>query len=209
MIASLIAVVLVAQYTPGSKPHTYTAGTVLHPGGVPPQSSAGSVILPMGGYGQPRQHTPGRAGAPHPAHERSAIVPVFFGAYYGEPEPPPPPQASPESPIVIINQAYRPEVLNPVLHDYSNTPLLEAPPLDVRQSEPPRAIIERPDPSPTIYLIALNDGTIFAALGYWLEGDTLNYITRDANRNRVSLDRVDREFSVKLNADRNLEFKLQ
>ena len=214
MYASLIAVLLIAQYTPRSKPHSYTAGTVLHPGGVPPQTPAGAAVQPMGGYGQPRQQSGGgrghgvaRSGAPHPAHERSAIVPVYFGTYFSEPEQPPPPPAEP--PVVIINQAYRPEVLNPVLHDYSNVPLLEAAPLEQRQAEPPRAFSQRPDPSPTIYLIALNDGTIVAALGYWMEGDTLAYITRDANRNRISIDRVDREFSVKLNAGRNLEFKLE
>ena len=211
MNVSWIAVPLVfaltafAQYTPGSKPHSYSAGTVLHPGGVPP---AGSALLPMGGYGQPHRST----GAPHPPHARSAIVPVYFSGfgepYYQTPAEQPPP-LPPEPPVVIINQAYRPEVLNPVLNDYSNVPLLESAPLEQRQSEPPPAVVQRSDQSPTIYLIALNDGTLVAALGFWMEGDTLNYITRDGNRNRISIDRVDREFSIKLNADRKLEFKLQ
>ena len=213
----IFAVSASAQYTPGSKPHSYTAGNVLYPGGVPPQTPAGSPLAPMGGYGQP--HSPGGGGrgqshlnAPHQPHAKGVIVPVFFDGwgspYYAEraAEQQAPP---PEPPVVIVNQAYRPEALNPALHDYSNAPLLESPPLEQRQSAPPTAAIQRADPSPTIYLIALNDNTIVAALGFWMDGDTLNYITRDGNRNRISIDRVDRPFSTKLNADRGLEFKLE
>lgn len=195
----------------------YTPGTALHPGGTPTPLPAGAPIEAMGGYGQrPSSSGSGRGQAlrartPHPPHERLAIIPVYFGGggYFGDGyafDPQPAPPQPHEPPIVIINQAYRPEVLNPVVRDYSDVPLPPALPLEQRQAPAP---VPQPDPSPTIYLIALNDGSIVAALGYWMEGDTLNYITRDANRNRISIDRVDREFSVKLNADRKLEFKLQ
>jgi len=206
-----------AQYTPGSKPHSYTVGNVLYPGGVPPQPPAGAPLAPMGGYGQPHSSGGGGRGgrshfnAPHPPHDRSVVVPVFIGGWGGAFNEPPveQPQPPPEPPVVIINRDYRPELLNPALYDYSNVPLLESPPLEQRQSAPPRAVIQQADQSPTIYLIALNDGTIVAALGFWMDGDTLNYVTRDGNRNRVSIDRVDRPFSVKLNTDRGLEFKLE
>jgi hypothetical protein len=215
---AVIPLAAFAQYTPGSAPRTYTQGNVLHPGGVPPQPPANAPIMAMGGYGQNHSssgHGQGvRANAPHPPHNRSVIVPLYFGGGYGfgysepyannEQAPAPPP----EPPIVIINQDYRPQLLNPVVHDYSNADLIESPPLEQRQSTPPPAQIQQPDPSPTIYLIALTDGSIVAALGYWMEGDTLNYITREANRNRVSIDRVDRPFSIRLNADRGLELKL-
>jgi hypothetical protein len=219
--AMTVPVAAFAQYTPGSAPRTYTQGNVLHPGGVPPQSPAGAPILAMGGYGQ-RSSSGGRgqghrSNAPHPPHDRSVIVPFYFvggyGAGYSEPLPEQQPNQQQEPPVLVINQDYKREMLNPVVHDYSNVPLLESPSLDQRQSTPPPARIQQeappPDPSPTIYLIAMNDGSIVAALGFWMEGDTLNYITREGNRNRVTIDRVDRPFSVKLNADRNLEFKLQ
>ncbi len=38
--------------------------------------------------------------------------------------------------------------------------------------------------------------------------DTLNYITQQGVRNRVSLDLVDREFSTQLNKERNIDFAL-
>lgn len=233
-LLTLFTGLALAQYTPGSKPHSYTAGNVLYPGGVPPTPPAGSPILPMGGYGQVAHSGHGAGGghgsyrgsgqaAHHPAHAPGVIVPVYLGGGYGEPyadpqqqgaAPPPPPD---EPDIVIVNQDYRPEVLNPVVHDYTNAEIPESPSIEQRQSTPPPAMIQggaplpqqQQDPSPTIYLIAMTDGNIVAALGYWMEGDTLNYITRDGNRNRVSISRVDRTFSAKLNADRNVEFKLE
>jgi hypothetical protein len=94
--------------------------------------------------------------------------------------------------MVIVNPNYRPDSVNPQLRDYSNTPLL-APP---------------PDSQATIYLIAMKDHTIFPAVGYWVEGDTLNYVTSEGVRNKVSLALVDRDFSTQLNNERNVEFKL-
>ena len=109
---------------------------------------------------------------------------------------------------MTINPGYQPEVSHPAFYDYSNAPIPPSPSLEERQSTPPPAIIQQDDPSPTIYLIAMKDGSIAAALGYWMEDDTLNYTTRDGNRNRVSIERVDLDFSAKLNADRQVEFKL-
>jgi hypothetical protein len=170
---------------------------------------------------------PGRILAPppvqaaHPRHARTVIVPypVFYGGYSGYVAPPPaygyygedaPPQgyAQPapgyyqsgngdpnQSPVVIINQNYRPDTANPVLHDYSNTTL-----------PPPTSVIQ--DAPPTIYLIAMTDHTIFPAVAYWVEGDTLNYITTEGSKNRASLSLVDREFSRQLNDERHVEFHL-
>jgi hypothetical protein len=219
-----------AQYTAGSAPHSYTAGNVLNPGGVPPATPAGTPIAAMGGYGQQGSHSSGHASGTrasngnrgnlrHPSHEAGVVIPVYLGGgYYGDPPPQQPQQQQgaafegQDPSVVIVNQDYRPEYLNPVVHDYTNASIPESPSLEQRLSTPPPARIQQmqmPDPSPTIYLIAMKDGNIVAALGYWMEGDTLNYITRDANRNRVSIDRVDREFSARLNADRNVDFKLE
>lgn len=101
-----------------------------------------------------------------------------------------------QAPVVIMNQNFQPETANGVMHDYSNANL------------PPPGPSPRPDDQPTIYLIAMTDHTILAAIAYWVDGDTLDYITQDGNQNRVSLALVDREFSRKLNSDRNVDFKL-
>ena len=59
-----------------------------------------------------------------------------------------------------------------------------------------------------MFLIALKDHTIFPAIAYWVEGDTLNYITVQGAKNSVSLDLVDRDFSKQINKERKVEFGL-
>ncbi|HLH41326.1 MAG TPA: hypothetical protein VKX39_19420 [Bryobacteraceae bacterium] len=173
-----------------------------------------------------RSPRPGRFLAPppvsHPVHGPAVVVPypVFYGLpYYCDPaycnpgaggdraSGPAPANsyddgsgygAPGQTPVVIMNQSFQPPVANPVMHDYSNTPLPPAPP----DPNAPR------DDEPTIYLIAMADHSIVAAIAYWVDGDTLDYITQDGDQNRVSLALVDREFSRKLNTDRGLEFRL-
>ena len=58
------------------------------------------------------------------------------------------------------------------------------------------------------YLIALKDHTIYSVVAYWVDGETLNYVTREGSLNRASLDLVDRDFSKQLNDERHVDFKL-
>ena len=57
-------------------------------------------------------------------------------------------------------------------------------------------------------LLAFKDHTIYAALAYWVEGNTLHYVTGQNAHNQVSLDLVDYELSNSLNRERNVDFKL-
>jgi VWFA-related protein len=61
---------------------------------------------------------------------------------------------------------------------------------------------------PPIYLIALKDKTIDAATSYWVEGLVLNYITLQGAHVIVRLDLVDGSFSIELNHQRGLEFRI-
>jgi hypothetical protein len=202
------------------------AGAV--PGGGPSLGGAGFGRYIYPGTGAPAAVRTGPRGggfvAPPPqshpqGHGRSVIVPypVFYGAsYYPYDAPPPvdltalPPDYGqyPQSPVVIINQNFKPDVANPVLRDYSNVPLPEpvAPP-PPQAYERPR-IVNNDDSTPTIYLVAMKDKSIFASVAYWVDGETLNYVTREGSINHVSLDLVDREFSKQLNDERGVEFKL-
>ncbi len=154
--------------------------------------------------------------APHPRHGRTVVVPypVFYGGYYGfdaapqayaQPNPGDPAYAdsAPQSPVVIINQNYRPDTINPVIRDYSSASLPEP---TLRKYEDQSFVVV--DAEPTIYLIAMRDHTIFPALAYWVEGDTLNYITTEGSHNRATLGLVDRDFSKQLNDERHVQFKL-
>ena len=75
---------------------------------------------------------------------------------------------------------------------------------------PESAVTQRTAASdqPTIYLIALRDHTIVQALGYWMEGSTLHYVSDEHTLNQLSIDLVDRDLSQRLNDERNVDFRL-
>jgi hypothetical protein len=102
---------------------------------------------------------------------------------------------------VIVNPNYIPETANPVLRDYTDTPVPDGAPQQDSQTGAAN--------SPSVFfLIALKDHTIYPALAYWVENNTLNYITTQGVRNSVPLDQVDRDFSAQLNKERNIDFAL-
>ena len=81
----------------------------------------------------------------------------------------------------------------------------------IRVYEPqPRTQVEAAEPAEAnqTYLIAFKDHTIYAALAYWVEGNTLHYVTNQNTHNQVSLDLVDRELSSRLNRERSVDFRL-
>jgi len=203
------------------RPNPTGFGSVLYPGtGGPPPPSAhggnGSVLYP--GTGGPpgnnlltgRRYTGVPPQTAHPSHQRNVIVPVpvyYGGYYYSDPsggyaqQQPAPAYDDPsmyaapsQAPVVVINQAVP----------------REPPPFQLYHAPGPgdQATNVQPDAPPTIYLIAMTDHTILPAIAYWVDADTLSYITPEGDQNRVSLALVDREFSKKLNDDRHIEFKL-
>jgi hypothetical protein len=152
---------------------------------------------------------------PHRSHGLAVAVPypVFYGGNYYDYDAPSAPMAGysqyqgagydqmTQPPVVIINQYFRPDTANPVLRDYSNAPL-PAP-----QQAPDDQAASTAEQQ-VMFLIALKDHTIFPAIAYWVESDTLNYITVQGAKNSVSLDLVDRDFSKQINKERKVEFGL-
>lgn len=140
--------------------------------------------------------------------------PVYVGGYpdYGNGYAYPPdqsgaPPAYPpqQTPQVIINQNFIPEHATPVMREYGedssgNIQVYEAP-----GREPVETSTEE---SPNYYLIAFKDHSIYSAFAYWVEGDTLHYVTPQRVHNQASLSLVDRELTDKLNRDRNMQVKL-
>jgi len=180
-------------------------------------------------------NSPGMIASPPPvAHRPHGIggvavpvpYPVFYGGNYYDYDAPAAPMApisqsgyqgynngynsgydqAAQPPVVIINQYFRPDAANPVLHDYSSVPLSE--PGAQFQTPPNDDQASRPADQQVMFLIAMNDHTIYPAIAYWVEGDTLSYITVQGVKNSVSLDLVDREFSKQINKERKVEFGL-
>ena len=138
-------------------------------------------------------------------------VPVVVGGYYPEPVPQQvpnviviAPQQQPAPPVVINqNFAPQPEVRpsGPTPSDNSGVGVYQAPSPSSAEGEP----ISQ---EPTIYLIAYKDSSIHAAIAYWVEGDTLHYVTPQGRPNQASLALIDREYSRQLNRGRSADFHL-
>lgn len=58
------------------------------------------------------------------------------------------------------------------------------------------------------YLIAFKDHTIYSAVAYYTDGDTLHYFTAGNVHNQASLALVDRPLTEQLNRDRNVSVHL-
>jgi hypothetical protein len=132
-----------------------------------------------------------------------------FPTYYGEPSEPqvtPYPQQQMAPPPVVINQYFTSETARPVVREYARE-YTDDGAGGIRVYAPPASAPAPADENPT-YLIAFKDHTIYAALAYWVEGDTLHYVTNQNTHNQVSLDLVDRELSERLNRERTIDFKI-
>jgi hypothetical protein len=127
-------------------------------------------------------------------------------------------QGGPGLPSVVINQNFVPPQANPQVREYSGDQpqqpqeqsglkLYQAPPshpyADAASSQRTSA-----NDRPTVYLIALRDHTVVQALGFWIQGSTLHYVSVEQTINQLSIDLVDRDLSQRLNDERGLEFRL-
>jgi len=64
-------------------------------------------------------------------------------------------------------------------------------------------------PEPEHYLIAFKDHTIYAAVAFYMDGDTLHYFTSGNQHNQVSLSLIDKDLTRRLNRDAGIEMHLQ
>ncbi len=147
--------------------------------GVRPVGPAVSPVVFFGYYPNPLYYDSAQATDSGPA-------PAYYGADPG----------GQGYPSVLVNPNYTPDTAQPVMHDYSYLPATGD---DAAQSNPAPSVF---------FLIAMKDHTIYPAIAYWVEDDTLNYITQQGVRNRVSLGLVDRDFSTQLNRERSIDFAL-
>ena len=59
-----------------------------------------------------------------------------------------------------------------------------------------------------LYLIAFKNYSIYSATDYWVDRDTLHYVTPYGAHNQASLDQIDVEFTERLSRERGMEFRL-
>ena len=139
--------------------------------------------------------------------------PVYIGGGYDNsfaPQesygPEPAPQQQPNITVIYPPQQHaRPVMIQPGADSEYNT--------NVR---PPASIYETPRPGNTVsepaesnrYLLAFKDHTIYSAVAYWVDGETLHYFTTGNTHNQASLSLIDRELTERLNRELGIDFKL-
>ena len=118
-------------------------------------------------------------------------------------EPPPPPQSQP------VNVIYPPAPV--IINQYGPAEPRTGPAtriFGVPGREPQPQPEETADNGPAHYMLAFKDHSVYAAIAYWIDGDTLHYFTAGNTHNQASLSLVDRELTDRLNKDTGVEVKL-
>lgn len=133
-------------------------------------------------------------------------VPVYVGGFYDNPyltdpadgaAPPPPPQ---QPNVVVVYPSIQQPLMAPPPDGYAST----APANSAAQP----ASAEPALPEAEHYLIAFKDHTIYSALAFWVEGDTLHYFTAGNTHNQVSLSMVDKPLTERLNRESGIDMRL-
>jgi hypothetical protein len=188
----LLATGLFAQHHAGfSNPHPFPQGTFSK--GVFPESA-----MRQGLRRQPSVSVTGRTG--------TVIVygfPVYVGGYVDNDSPAEP--APQQQPDITVNDSSRPaqSVIQYFGSDDAQDPSTPTAADDLQPMEEPDSTAE-----PSHYLIAFKDHTIYSAVAYWVDGDTLHYFTSANTHNQASVSLVDRDLTERLNKESGLDVKL-
>ena len=128
--------------------------------------------------------------------------PVYVGGYVDNDSPAEPaPQPQPDSRDLF---AARSSVIQYFGSDDAQDPTTPtAAADDLQPMEEPDSIAE-----PSHYLIAFKDHTIYSAVAYWVDGDTLHYFTSANTHNQASVSLVDRDLTERLNKESGIDLKL-
>jgi hypothetical protein len=167
--------------------------------------------------GQPNfNHGGGRnIGVGRGGHRQNTVVvpyayPVYVGGYYDnavQPEVAPPPVQQQPNVVVVYPQAPAPAPIymapTPDQGEARATPYYYTAPQTPQSAAEPQSSIEQPH-----YILAFKDHTIYSAIAYWVDGDTLHYFTAGNTHNQASLSLVDRDLTERLNKDSGVEVKL-
>lgn len=172
-------------------------GSVLFPGtGHAPSTPPGGVTGPYF-FGSPSQWNEGPSAATQARGSENAGE-VFVPCVDSECENSDPPVASDLNATVNKSTVSRGDVSDetPLQPNFASAPpsTSAAPRID--------------DGTPTIYLIAFKDHTVVQALGYWIEGRLLHYVSVEYAVNQASIVLIDISLSQRLNAERSVAFYL-
>ena len=197
-------------------------GNVVFPGGRPPittpftqtntnfANSLGNVVAGRPAFHGTVRRNPNSGTVVYVPYAYPVYGGGYYGGYYpgyGDPNAVAPQQQQPN--ITIIYPPAQPAPMMMV------GPAQQAPPPNgqIREYMPPdassqdTAAAQAPQES-VYYLLAFKDHSIYSAVGYWVDGDTLHYITTGNVHNQVSLSLVDRDLTTQLNKGHGIQVNL-
>jgi hypothetical protein len=131
--------------------------------------------------------------------------PVYVGGYLDNDGPAAPAPQQPPTSTTIYPSQPAPVTSNDIGSDNAQDDPT-TPTAAVAERQP----VEEPASTsePSHYLIAFKDHTVYSAVAYWVDGDTLHYFTPGNTHNQVSLSLVDRGLTERLNKESGLDMKL-
>ncbi len=190
---------------------TRTFGNAAFPSGagfprlvVPGAITDPTFLARPGGAGAGFGRTVGRVGGGRRGNNAVVVpyaVPVYVGGFYDNPYVgdgvAPPPQPQQPNVIVVYPPIQQPVLYSPPADNAANAP-----------SDAGQPAAEAAPAEPQQYLIAFKDHTIYAALAYWVDGDTLHYFTSGNTHNQVSLSLVDKALTERLNREAGIDLRL-
>jgi hypothetical protein len=175
--------------------------------------SSPPIRWPYSGYGSPAA---GRA-------RTTFVYPLFVGGFYdygsyggyapyGYADPYAVPALQQPNVVMGYPAEQAPATASPVIINIGIPPAQPGP---AASAPPPPAEQEQPETQAggaaaesSHYLIALKDHTIYSALAYWVDGNTLHYFTSGNTHNQISLSLVDRDLTQRLNQGSGLHVDL-
>jgi hypothetical protein len=194
--------------TPGTTPGvTRSFGNVVNPGGGGPHLAVPGGVVPS--FARPSNSRPAR----RTTTVTTYAYPVYVGGGYYENSYAPEQVAAqqlyqqPNVTVVMPPQPVTPVIINVGSGggQYTTTTQRQS---TVYEPEPQTPDQSAPAEEPTRYLIAFKDHTIYSAVAYWVDGDTLHYFTAGNTHNQVSISLLDRTLTERLNRESGIDFKL-
>ena len=204
-------------YTPNTYGSPLGYGNVVFPGTghMPGTYSPFSIVDPtfgtrltntVSGFGYPYGYSSGYYGSGYSygyGYRAPAVVPYAVPVYVPYADPyamaPPPPPAPPQIIYVLPGPPSATVVTTAPQQPQNGVVTYVVPPRNGGATE---------STAPRLYLIALKNSSIYSAAEYWVEDDTLHYVTNHGVHNQVSLDQFDLELTKRLNRERGLDFRL-